>query len=209
MKNKEIEKKSSKIHFFNFSIFDGAGNLDWKKLIGRMIALMALFLVIYAIGLFFVKDHYQNLAFWVAKTLGLGGIALFVFINDLFIIPMTVDILFPFVMNHNKVELLLVMGLSSALGGIGGYLIGRGIGHLSIIEAQIARFSKEGRLLIEKYGAWAVVIAALSPIPFTTVCYLAGMVKISPFKIVFATLARIPRMILYYFVIKGGLFLFF
>ncbi len=209
MKNKEIEKKSSKIHFFNFSIFDGAGNLDWKKLIGRMITLMALFLVIYAIGLFFVKDHYQNLAFWVAKTLGLGGIALFVFINDLFIIPMTVDILFPFVMNHNRVELLLVMGLSSALGGIGGYLIGRVIGHLSIIEAQIARFSKEGRLLIEKYGAWAVVIAALSPIPFTTVCYLAGMVKISPLKIVFATLARIPRMILYYFVIKGGLFLFF
>ncbi len=209
MKNKEIEKKSSKIHFFNFSIFDGAGNLDWKKLIGRMVALMALFLVIYAIGLFFVKDHYQNLAFWVAKTLGLGGIALFVFINDLFIIPMTVDILFPFVMNHNKVELLLVMGLSSALGGIGGYLIGRVIGHLAIIEAQIARFSKEGRLLIEKYGAWAVVIAALSPIPFTTVCYLAGMVKISPLKIIFATLARIPRMILYYFVIKGGLFLFF
>jgi membrane protein YqaA with SNARE-associated domain len=209
MKNKEIEIKSSKIHFFNFSIFDGNGNLDWKKLIGRMIALMALFLVIYAIGLFFVKDHYQNLAFWVAKTLGLGGIALFVFINDLFIIPMTVDILFPFVMNHNRVELLLVMGLSSALGGIGGYLIGRVIGHLSIIEAQIARFSKEGRLLIEKYGAWAVVIAALSPIPFTTVCYLAGMVKISPLKIIFATLARIPRMILYYFVIKGGLFLFF
>lgn len=209
MDKKKDENKNLRVHFLSAPLFDDAGNLDWGQLIRKTIALMAFFILVYAIALFFIKDQYYVIGNWVVTHLGLSGLALFVLFTDMFIVPMSNDIIFPFVLEWNPIPLLATMSLASALGGIGGYWIGRLLGHLKIIKAITANFSSDGERLINLYGGWAVVIAGLTPIPFSTVCWLAGMLRVNPYKVMLATLSRIPRMIIYYWAIRGGLWFVF
>lgn len=209
MGKKKNGNKNLRVHFLSAPLFDDAGNLDWGQLIRKTIALMAFFVLVYAIALFFIKDQYYVIGNWVVTHLSLSGLALFVLFTDMFIVPMSVDIIFPFVLEWNPIPLLATMSLASALGGIGGYWIGRLLGHLKIIKAITANFSSDGERLINLYGGWAVVIAGLTPIPFSTVCWLAGMLRVNPYKVMLATLSRIPRMIIYYWAIRGGLWFVF
>ena len=205
MAKRAKEDKSLRLHLFNDSIFHDSGNLNWHQLIGKTIGFMGFFLLIYVIALYFVKDQYQAIGLWVVEHLGLMGVAIFTLLTDMFIVPMSVDILFPFVMEWPAAPLLLTMSVASAVGGIGGYWIGRLLGHLEIIKLFTSRFSDDGERLVNRYGIWAVVLAGLTPIPFSTVCWIAGMVKVNPYLVAIASLSRLPRMVIYYAVIRGGL----
>lgn len=205
MADTERERKSLKMHIFNSSIFDQGGNLDWRQLIGKAVAVMGFFLVVYAIALYFIKDHYQMIGAWVTEQLGFPGVALFVLLTDMIIVPMTVDIIFPLVISWNPVPLLLTMSLASAVGGIGGYWIGRLLGHLELIRMFTSRFSADGERLVNIYGVWAVVIGGLTPIPYSSVCWIAGMLRVNPSLVALASLSRLPRMVIYYLLIRGGL----
>lgn len=203
------ESKSNRMHVFNTSLFLEDGELNWSQMWRKSLAMMGFFLVLYAIILYFIKDYYGIIGKWVTEELGLVGVGMFTFLVDMLIVPMTIDIIFPFVMGWNPLLLLFVMGLSSAAGGIVGYWIGRLLGHLKLIKRFTSHFSADGERLIQRYGVWAVAIAGFTPIPYSTVCYMAGMVKVDPYLTVLASLSRLPRIALYYALIRGGLsFLF-
>lgn len=203
-------KGNARIRLFNnTSWFTEEGQLDWRQIVRKTILIALTFLFIYAIALYFVQDHYHVIGAWTIENLGYAGVALLVFLIDTFIVPMSVDIIFPFVLEWNPVTLLATMSLASAAGGFCGYWIGRLLGHLPLIKAFTSRFSEDGERLINKYGVWAVVIAGLTPIPFSTVCWMAGMFRVQWQLVALATLSRIPRMILYYLFFRGGLIFVF
>ncbi len=206
------EKKGShrKIQFLgNTQLFKANGDLDWKQLISKTLVLMCMFLLIYAIALYFVKDEYATIGGWVSNNMGYMGIGIFVFLVDMLIVPMSVDLVFPFVLTWNPFALLAVMGIASALGGYGGYWIGRLLGRVPFIRQFTSSFSKDGEQMFRRYGIWAVVIAGLTPIPFSTVCWLAGMLRTSAGWTFLACFSRIPRMIIYYLIFAGGLMVIF
>ena len=87
---------------------------------------------------------------------------------------------------------------------IGGYWSGRLLGHLRFIRMVTVNFSEDGERLINRYGAWAVVLAGLTPIPFSTVCWMAGALKMHWGTMLLAALSRAPRMVIYYLIFKGG-----
>lgn len=205
MSKRDKEAKSLRAHFFNDSIFHDSGELNWHQLVGRTLGFMGFFLLVYVVALYFVKDQYHTIGLWVVEHLGLVGVFIFSFLTDMFIVPMSVDILFPFVMEWPAVPLLVTMSIASAIGGIGGYWIGRLLGHLRIVRLFTSRFSEDGERLVNLYGVWAVVLAGLTPIPFSTVCWIAGMLHVNPHHVAIASLSRLPRMVIYYLVIRGGL----
>lgn len=205
MPNKDPERSSTRMHLFNTSLFDMQGKLDWRKILGKTVLLMAFFLVVYAIGLYFTRDVYQEIGAWVASVPGYPGVGLFVFIVDMLIVPMTVDLLFPFVLDWNPVALILTFGFASALGGYCGYWIGRLLGKWKFLRQFTDAFSKDGERMINLYGVWAVVIAGLTPIPYSTVCWLTGMLRVKHWEVALASLSRIPRMAIYFLIFKGGL----
>ena len=205
MADRNKETRSLKIHWFNDSLFHDSGRLNWTQIIVKTFGFMGFFLLVYAVALYFVKDQYQQIGLWVVEHLGLVGVAIFTFFTDMLIVPMSVDILFPFVTQWAAVPLLLTMSLASAVGGLCGYWIGRLLGHLPLFSLFTARFSADTRLLVNRYGVWAVVLAGLTPIPFSTVCWIAGMVHVEFHYVALASLTRIPRMIIYYLIIQGGL----
>ena len=143
MTRRDRERKSLKIHWLNDSIFNDSGSLNWTQIVSKTIAFMGFFLLIYAVALHFIRDHYQAIGQWVVEHLGLMGVALFTFVTDMVIVPMSVDILFPFVTQWPPVPLLLTMSIASALGGMGGYWIGRLLGHLPVLSLITSRLSRD------------------------------------------------------------------
>ncbi|MBN2090241.1 VTT domain-containing protein [candidate division KSB1 bacterium] len=63
------------------------------------------------------------------------------------------------------------------------------------------KYQEKGEVLFQKYGIGAVILGALTPVPFSVVCWLAGLFKMNYFKFALATFFRIPRLILYYYLI--------
>ncbi len=199
-----------RLQFFNNAqLFRTNGDLDWRQLIVKTVLLMCAFLLVYAIALYFVKDEYSVIGEWVSTHMGYMGVGIFVFFVDMLIVPMSVDLVFPFVLSWNPVALLSVMGVASAIGGYCGYWIGRLLGKLPFIQRFTSSFSGDGERMIARYGVWAVVIAGLTPIPYSTICWIAGMLKVPAGRSFLACFVRIPRMIVYYLIFVGGLMVIF
>ncbi len=136
---------------------------------------------------------------------GLVGVFAFVFLVDTFVVPASLDLLFPVTMDWPPVPLLLVMSVASILGGCAGYWIARGFSRWRYVARTVAAYRARGEHIIERYGIWAVVLAGLTPIPFSTVSWIAGMVRMPPGLYALGALSRAPRIVIYYLLIRAGL----
>jgi membrane protein YqaA with SNARE-associated domain len=50
-----------------------------------------------------------------------------------------------------------------------------------------------------------VALAGFTPLPFSTICWIAGLLEVRSKVVLLAVLSRIPRIILYYYMIQGGI----
>ncbi|MDC7245037.1 MAG: VTT domain-containing protein [Sphaerochaetaceae bacterium] len=204
-----IAKGNRKKLVFKKSYFTEEGELDWSVIVRRTVVFLSIFVALFLTVFAFLRPQMESIARTVTVDLGYPGLFLFTLFVDMFIVPFSVDVVFPFAFEFDPVIFLAVISFASAIAGIGGYWIGRLLGHLSIVRTITGGFSEDGERLIKKYGTWAIVIAGLTPIPFSTVCWISGMVHVDFSKVPLACLSRIPRMILYYYALKGGLRLLF
>jgi membrane protein YqaA with SNARE-associated domain len=184
------------------------GSIRWKKLLFR--TLIGIFFVI---AILLVYEHFfgvggtsdDSIAKMIYEKMGTSGVFIFVLIVDTFIVPMTVDVMYPLVIAWSPIKIMLILGTASFCGGILGYWIGRLLSHVKIIDKGVDKLIGSHKEFIENHGAWAIVLAALSPLPYSTICWAAGVVKVDNRKIILACLARYARMILYYYIFIGGL----
>ncbi|MFO8065687.1 MAG: VTT domain-containing protein [Spirochaetia bacterium] len=139
---------------------------------------------------------------------GLIGVFLVVWMMDMFIVPVSMDVFYPFTVTWQPWSLLSVMSVASVFGGACGYWIGRGLYHLPFVQRTVSGYYERGTKIIERYGVWAVVIAGVSPIPFSAVSWIAGMVRM-PFQYyILAALSRIPRIVGYWALVRAGVLVF-
>lgn len=185
------------------TLFTEEGNLDKTQLLVSTIVLSLITFGLIALGIRLMRTtKVQQYPFMpkLYEVMGYRGVALFVYLVDTFIVPLTVDVVWPFVVSWPAWKAILIMGIPSALGGFSGYGIGRLI-HLipnirSWTETHIQ--GKNGKL-IQQYGAFGVFLGGLTPIPFTTVCWLAGIFRIDAKRVLAACfVSRLLRMSLYY-----------
>ena len=180
---------------------------DLRTLVFKTMLFFTVVFLIYLILIIAFPDQIKAIGEWAVQHLGLSGVFLFIYLVDTFIVPASGDLIFPLTFGWNPVPLLLTMGLASMLGGFSGYLIARRLSHLKSIQNTVKHYRKQGEDLIKKYGVWAVVIAGLTPIPYSTVSWIDGLVKMPIRHYLLASLSRIPRFILYYLAIQGGFIL--
>ena len=89
---------------------------------------------------------------------------------DLLVIPMSLD-------SNSEFELLaifLVATLFSVLGSLGGYAIGLYAGRPAVEKLAKPTLSRKLDELITRYGDAGVFIAAVSPIPYKLLAWMAG-----------------------------------
>ncbi len=181
--------------------------IDPGKLILRSVLLL-IALVSVAVVLILLDVPLERIGREAASRGGLTGIFVFVFLVDTFIVPASLDILLPITMTWSPLPLLTVMSAASVLGGICGYWIGRTLYHLRFVRRTVAGYYAKGARIIERYGVWGVVLAGLTPLPFSTVSWIAGMLRLPFGLFVLGALSRAPRIAAYWFLLRAGVRLF-
>lgn len=94
--------------------------------------------------------------------------------------------------------------VASLIGGNFSFWLGRMLGHLGFFKRLFDRARPTMDPLFERWGVWAIAVASITPIPFSTLCVVSGMYRI-PWRL-FALLVtlRVPRLIVFYLLIKAG-----
>ncbi|XDD51343.1 YqaA family protein [Leptospira sp. WS92.C1] len=105
----------------------------------------------------------------------------------------------------NSILVIVSASIGSLIGGTVSYLTGR---ILLPKIAGIASFVKKHEQKLEhylhRYGFWAVVLAALTPLPYSWVSLAAGTMKMRYLLFFQGCLFRIPRFIVFYYLIQFG-----
>lgn len=148
---------------------------------------------------------YTHLAEKVCESFGLWGIFLYVFVVDTLILPLSPDFVFPFVVGMHWYEAIPVIGLASALGGMTAYWIGRLLCKIPLINRFTGKAQAKWGRYITKFGTAFVIISGLLPLPFSTICCAAGVVKLTSRHVMPACLVRIVRFGIYFFIFRMGL----
>lgn len=121
---------------------------------------------------------------------GLWGLFFLSFIES-FISPILPDLmLIPMVLSspEKAISYSAIATIASVLGGFVGYGIGMKFGHCALVKFIPKRYVDKIEHWINKYGGWAIFVAALAPIPYKFVCIAAGTFRINLFVFFLASL---------------------
>jgi len=175
-----------------------------KTFFRTIFSILILIVVVY-LAKRFLTDELVSIGRIFIEKFGLTGLFFDVYFVDTFIVPASPDLFLALLIadGRNQLSGLILICIASVLGGISGYWIGFKLDNWKIIQRFVKKYQKQGKFMFHRYGASAVIIAALTPLPFSTICWLAGMFQMEFKKFLIATMFRIPRMILYYYIIAG------
>jgi membrane protein YqaA with SNARE-associated domain len=85
------------------------------------------------------------------------------------------------------IKTALVAGLSSGMGGMTGYYLGRLFGPWRFRRLFGPKLLRRGRNLFRDHGALAIFVAGVSPVPYSAVCWIGGIYNMSLLKVVMAS----------------------
>jgi undecaprenyl-diphosphatase len=119
-----------------------------------------------------------ELVLWVqgfVQVYGLGG-AFLIAVLESFIFPVpTATIIAPFTaLGVDPLAITLVATTGSVIGAVIGYVLGKKLGK-PVVERLFKKYIPRVEKWYEKWGAWAVLIAAFSPIPFKVFTWTSGI----------------------------------
>jgi hypothetical protein len=180
--------------------------IKWFKLaIGALIPL-AIIMVVFLFGVKSIgKDSYQNLVSFIFDNyFGLGSVFLFVYIVDTFIVPLAPDLIFPLVAGMDWYIIIPIIGIASSLGGVSGYCLGALCSKIPLVKRLSIKAQEKWGPYLKKYGTLFIVLSALTPIPFSTVAWAAGIIGYDKKKAFPAFFFRIVRMGIYFFLFRAG-----
>jgi|GEM_PF-1790346 len=165
----------------------------------RSLLMFAVMLTVFT-GLGVYRDQIKIWATLFVETYGMPALFALTWIADTTFQPIPPDV-FVFGSTFGGANVLLasvVAGIASACGGITGYFIGRCVGPKRFRRMFGDKLMKTGREIFDKYGIYAIGVAALTPLPYSGTCWVAGIYKMSPI-VVFLT-SVVGRILRYLFI---------
>lgn len=131
---------------------------------------------------------------------GLFGFFILITAMNVIIQPVSPDFIIagsPVLLENSITSIIVVSAFAGICSGLISYFLGKQIG-LNGFENLFGKKNMEkGITLYDKYGIWAVVLSAITPIPFSLVCWMAGIFRMKFLPFFFAVLfTRVPRHII-------------
>jgi membrane protein YqaA with SNARE-associated domain len=100
---------------------------------------------------------------------------------------------------------LFFMSTGSILGGSLAYVVGRFlIPRFHLGRQLVLHYEDKFLPYVRRYGFWAVVIAALTPVPYSWMAYTVGTFKMRYRLFFLGSLFRIVRMTVYFYAMLAG-----
>jgi membrane protein YqaA with SNARE-associated domain len=173
-----------------------------RRSIAQAIGLLVVLVVALAVGSVVWEDELLAVTSWVFDTIGLTGLLLILFVSDSVITPIPPDLVLV-VLSRSWVHeywwiAISLIGVLSVLAGNVAWLLGTRLGQTRPVVLSLGRFRRLNQALIGRYGPWAVALAALTPVPFSIMCWTVGMLHMPWRRFAWVTLLRIPRFVGYY-----------
>jgi membrane protein YqaA with SNARE-associated domain len=152
------------------------------------------------------RAELESMGRTILDRFGYVGIALGTFIADgiHFPIPPQFYMLASIAAGWSVLWTLVAVCMGSMLGGVTAYSIARKASHLRVFQRLLARTQRKVDSLFARFGYWAVALVSLTPIPFSMLCYVAGAHRMRARMFVVLSLFRIPKLVLYFYVVKLG-----
>jgi membrane protein YqaA with SNARE-associated domain len=185
-----------------------AEEFDGRTLARRTVFGVVLLFLGAAAGAYFLQDDLTQAGIWFFDKYGLVGMFLGTMATDVFGIPVPVDVYLAAAITADKpvIPVLVTACTASVVSGSIAYGMGHYFHKLPLIGRLIKRYRAKGTAIFDRWGISAVAIAAWTPLPFSIVCWFAGTFRMPYRLFVLTTLHRIPRIIVYYYIIALGWF---
>ncbi len=144
-----------------------------KNLLKALAGILIIIIAMSALG-FWLEDEMEIATNWVVDRIGFAGLCVILFITDTLVTPFPPDILLVVIAKSDLAErwltYVLILGLVSVVAGMLGWCLGRWLRHLKFFQRLFGQFNEEQRTFIGKYGFWAIVLGAATPLPYSVTC---------------------------------------
>lgn len=183
-------------------------NLELRRLlISFFVSFSVLFIAVYISLKLFESQVHEASAFFVNRFGGYG-VALGYLVPDAFTIPLPNDA-FTLVGRVGGMSFWEVVAWGT-LGSLMGGSVGWWIGHSWIARsARLQRyFTRVGSRMMARYrtgGAWILLAAALTPLPYSIACWGAGAIGMSYARFLLISSSRVLRVAGYLWALEQGL----
>ncbi|MBS4050080.1 MAG: VTT domain-containing protein [Methylomonas sp.] len=183
-----------------------------ENLFKALAGILLLTAVMAALG-YWYDEQMRFATNWVVERIGFAGLCLILFVTDTLVTPISPDILLVVIAHSALAERWLfyvsILSVVSVASGMLGWCIGRWLSHFNVVQKLFGQFNQEQRQFIQKYGFWAIVLGAATPLPYSVTCWTAGALQVKWTTVLTASiLFRIPRIIVYYLFIASASNLF-
>lgn len=163
-----------------------------KKTLWTLVGLTIFFLLIALV----FEPQFRWAGEAIIARFGLKGLVATIVMLDYFLQPFPPDILvYSYVLSEGNIPMVALMaGAASVLAGTIGYFTGWFMEHEGAMKFIKPLHYKQAHDLFENHGFWAVLIGALTPVPFNVICWSAGVFRM-PFHyfLLSAIVTRGPR----------------
>lgn len=148
----------------------------------------------------FFRAPFRALALSFVEHFGLAGMVAGTFIADALSFPVPPQAYMSIVVASGQPPLvpLTVISLTSMCAGAVGYRLAGSLARFAFFRRLLERTKPRVDQIFERWRGWAIVIASISPIPFSTLCYIAGLYRMPPRLFALFLLLRVPRLFLYF-----------
>ena len=183
-----------------------ADDLDVRGLVLR--ALWTIIVLVALIGglAWLWRDELVALGGVFVRELGLMGLFLGFFLPDALPVPLPHDVFSGLCLigGVSFPVIVAVASTASLCGGSVGFMIGRRLSHTGWFQRIMTKHGADAHALVLRYGAVAVAIGALTPLPYFIVCWAAGALDMRYTRFLGWSLLRIPRVAGYLLLVQLG-----
>ena len=159
-----------------------------------------------SLGAYFFRAEIRALAVtWVAHT-GYVGMFFGALLSDamMFPVPPQFYMLTAVAAGVPQIPAVGAICLGSVAAANLVYPLSARISQIPFLARRIAASRPSIDPLFARYGYWALAIGAVSPIPFSWLCYFAGIYRMPYRHYAVFVLFRIPRLLFFYALIRLG-----
>ncbi len=180
--------------------------LDTRGLVGRFALGVVLLLVVFAVlGAVLREPVEQAARIWVDST-GLAGMFAAIAILDSVPTPIPPDLFtgFAYLGGLRFWTIAGVASVASVTGGSAAWAVARRFSQTAWFQRFIRGRGARPYALVHRYGTVALVLGAVSPLPFSLTCYAAGTLKMPYVRFFAVAMLRAPRILFYLALIRLG-----
>jgi membrane protein YqaA with SNARE-associated domain len=175
-------------------------------LLGRFLAGLVVMLVVSAVVAHFVRPSAEAAAHTFVERFGTTGMALGTLLADglHFPIPPQFYMLLAIASHTPVAEAFTAIAAGSVVAGAVGYGIAERLSRMSWISQKTLRLRRVLTASFERRGYGAALFLTFLPVPFSMLCYLAGLNRM-PLKFLgLVALLRIPKLAVFYVLLHLG-----